>query len=343
MKRIILLMLCLGVGAAYATSWRLNNNPAVNADFTTFQAAHDAASAGDTIYIEGNGDIDQNSYGTLIISKKLVIIGPGYYLTENEFTYANPLVARTGGIKIESTAEGTEIYGLYIFSLGGGNLQDLDIQASNVIISRNRFNFGTNNELRITQNVQNVTISQNIIYGIYISSAAVNILVTNNYIEDRINSINTSNGIFTNNVIRHGFVNVYNSQIKNNILYATGIGDALSVNNAGNYIAYNLVSNNLISGGNYGPGNIGNVDMSTVFVGYPTQGSHSNDGRWQLKDDSPAIGAGEGGIDCGMFGGPLPYVLSGLPAIPRIYEAIVPTAGSTTSGLPVIIKAKSQN
>ncbi len=342
MKRIILLMLCLGVSVVYATSWRLNNNPAVNADFTSFQAAHDAAEAGDTIYVEGNGH--EAHYGNITISKKLIMIGPGYFLSENDSTYANPVFARFLSIYIQPTAAGTEIYGLYIYTVDS-NTNQLRIRASDVIISRNYFFPSGNNSILLDGNIENVAIIQNYGYTITISYgvAATNVLISNNFLEQKITLNNLSNGIINNNAIRQGLTNVHNSQIKNNIIFASGEFDALSVNNAGNYIAYNLVSANLVSGGNYGPGNIGNMDMSTVFVGYPTQGNYSNDGRWQLKEDSPAIGAGEGNIDCGIFGGSLPYVLSGLPAIPRIYEAIVPTAGSTSSGLPVIIKAKSQN
>jgi hypothetical protein len=345
MKRLTTIFLMLCFFSAGATSWRLNNNPAVDADFTTFQAAHDAASAGDTIYFEGTGD--QTHYGTITIIKKLVIIGPGYFLMENDSTYANPVYARVLNMIIEPQAAGTEVYGLFFRANDGSGHYHIQIKASNVIIARNYFHSLSYDRIKLSANIDNVTINQNYIQSLIEtltnSVVANNIIISNNYIEDRISLNNLSNGILTNNVIRHGFVNVYNSQIKNNIIFATGLYEAFCVNNTGNYIAYNLVSNNLVSGGNYGPGNIGNVDMSTVFVGYPAQGSYSTDGRWQLKAGSPAIGAGEGGIDCGMFGGSLPYVLSGLPAIPRIYEAIVPTAGSTTSGLPVIIKAKSQN
>ena len=126
-------------------------------------------------------------------------------------------------------------------------------------------------------------------------------------------------------------------------MYQAHSADVLCVGNTGNYVAYNLVAGSLVSGGTYGPGNVGNVNMADVFVGFSNPAGYSTDGAWELKPEGPAIGAGEGGIDCGLFGGPLPYVLSGLPAIPRIYEAIVPTAGSTFTGLPVIIKAKSQN
>jgi len=193
--------------------------------------------------------------------------------------------------------------------------------------------------------IQNITVTQNFAFSItcYWAGSVKNILVANNFFEDRITLNNLSTAIISNNVIHYGLSNVYNSQIKNNIVYSSGIGDALSASKDGNYIAFNLIQPVLLSGENYGPGNIGGVDMSTVFAGYPTQGTYSTDSRWKLKTDGPAAGGGEAGIDCGMFGGPLPYVLSGLPPIPRIYEAVVPVAGSTVSGLPVIIKAKAQN
>jgi hypothetical protein len=69
----------------------------------------------------------------------------------------------------------------------------------------------------------------------------------------------------------------------------------------------------------------------------------SNDGIFQLKAGSPAIGAGVGGVDMGLFGGSDPYVLSGLPAIPAIWFISAPSSGSGASGLQVQIKAKSHN
>jgi hypothetical protein len=343
MKKLTAIFLMLCFFSAGATSWRLNNNPAVDADFTTFQAAHDAASAGDTIFVEGTGD--QNHYGNITISKKLIIIGPGFFLNENDSTYANPIFARFLSIYIQPTAAGTEIYGLYINTVDA-NTNQLRIRASDVIVSRNFFHFHSYNTIRLDANVENVSITQNYAYQIETASNSIvanNILISNNYVYYSINLNNLSSAIISNNIIRVNIVNVFYSQIKNNIIYEYHGGDFLSVNNTGNFVAYNLAAGALVAGTTYGPGNVGNVNMANVFVGYPTQGSNSTDGRWMLKEGSPAIGAGEGGIDCGMFGGPLPYVLSGLPAIPRIYEAIVPSAGSTTSGLPVIIKAKSQN
>ena len=68
-----------------AAIWRVNNIAGVNADFTTIQAAHNAANAGDTIYLEPSA----GNYGNLTATKRLVIIGPGYFLAENEGLQAN--------------------------------------------------------------------------------------------------------------------------------------------------------------------------------------------------------------------------------------------------------------
>jgi hypothetical protein len=68
---------------------------------------------------------------------------------------------------------------------------------------------------------------------------------------------------------------------------------------------------------------------------------NSTDGQWQLKANSPALGAGENGVDCGMFGGSTPYILSGMPNIPAIYYLNTPMVPSDV--IDVAIKAKSHN
>ena len=84
--------------------------------------------------------------------------------------------------------------------------------------------------------------------------------------------------------------------------------------------------------------------MSTVFVDYDLY----IDNGYILTPDSPAIGAGANGGDCGMFSSDYdgnPYILSGMPAIPAIYEidfnsTFFPSGSDT---LQVDVKAKSHN
>ncbi|MEZ5083070.1 MAG: hypothetical protein R2750_06440 [Bacteroidales bacterium] len=81
-----------------------------------------------------------------------------------------------------------------------------------------------------------------------------------------------------------------------------------------------------------------NVLTTDLYVGAT---GNSTDGQWQLKVGSPAIGTGEDGADIGIFGGESPYVLSGLPAIPAIYDLNAQSLPTNT--LDVTVKAKSHN
>lgn len=330
MKNLGILLLCLCWLGTNATSWRVNNNPAINADFSTLQEAHEAAASGDTLYIEGS----HLNYGDWTISKQLVIIGPGYYLLENDSTQANIHAAVIDEFTIDSTASGSHIYGCQFYSV--------TMNGSNIVFSRNRVTFTSGIMVGSNNDVVNCLISQN--YTTTISgriynwhSQAHNTQIYNNYVSRDITFPQSAvSSVVINNVVGRQ-LNVRNSIVKNNIHYGTSYGIE---ENSGNTFAYNLTARNTIPPG---VGNQTNIDPSDVFIDYDGSLGYSTDGKWQLNPDGPAAGAGENGIDCGMFGGVTPYVLSGLAPIPRIYEAEVPISGSAATGLPVTIKVKSQN
>lgn len=92
-KTISLLTIVLITFSAQAKIWRVNNNPGVAADFTTAQAAHDAASNGDIIHLEPSN----THYGDITSSKQLTWLSLGHFLAENPgLQYApNTGMART--------------------------------------------------------------------------------------------------------------------------------------------------------------------------------------------------------------------------------------------------------
>lgn len=322
----LMIALLFSIATANATVWRVNSAPGSDADYTSIQAAHDATTTlnGDTLYIEGAA----TGVGQLKTTKTLTIIGTGYFLGENPETQASPLGSTINGIWFNPGSEGTKVMGCYISS-------QVRFQTSNILITRCRIYYSSNTMiLPNNQNLANIVITQS-----YISSSqtyfsamdfddVTNVLVSNCYIYGAITTNSNFSGIFTNNVF-WGNVGPYNSVLKNNILYS---GSFTDYNN--NY------SYNLSDGTDFGTanGNQANVSMSTVFVG--TTGT-STDGAWELKSGSPAIGAGENGVDCGMFGGAFPYVLSGMPNIPAIYYLNTPPIPSDV--IDVAIKAKSHN
>ena len=153
---------------------------------------------------------------------------------------------------------------------------------------------------------------------------------SNNYIYNFILYSTASSNIIINNILDYAVYSEANV-FRNNILITGNI-------NGSNNLFYNNIGNSTQFGTEND--NQSNVDMATVFVGYPDQDTCSTDGRWQLAPGSPAIGTGQDGVDCGMFGGTNPYVLSGLPNIPAIYFFSAPDSSGGAQILPVQIQGK---
>lgn len=354
MKRITctLLAICFFAFSASAKIWRVNNNSGVNADFTTLAAAHDGASAGDTLHLEAS----PTSYGGATFTKKLVVIGPGYYLDQNPNTQATKQTALVSSIALYAGASGSVITGV---DFTNGNIS---VHASDIVIRRNKFSqanganvdyyTGSINTYTNHQGdnapVSNIIISQNFGVSISVNYASSGILISNNYLSYNsyagdattahvLNFNANASGIIQNNIIRRGKVTVNNSTLTNNIMIAgtySGTG--------------NLVSNNLADTSQFGTdnNNKANVDMGTVFLGPGADISY--DGQWKLAGGSPAIGAGYGSttqnpVDAGIYSGHTPYVLSGMPAVPSIYYFENKPVGSNSDPITVTIKVKSNN
>ena len=333
MKKQQLIFQCLMFLAfftAHATVWRVNNNPGISANFANFTAAQSGATAGDTLYFEGSG----TAYGDITITKPLVLIGPGYFLTENPQTQANITSAQFGNIYFNTGSSGSVIMGLTVT----GNTE---IKVGNIWVMRNKLKLVYINS---TISYGNILISQNYLTsGIENSSGSstiFNILITNNHINDIAWNVNTGisfpanfSGVISNNICDNGTcMSVHNFTISNNILIS---GTANAIVPTDNVFFNNICNHAQVPSGN---NNLQNVNMTDVFLGAT---GNSTDGQWQLKAGSPAILAGNDGLDCGMFGGPTPYVLSGMPPIPSVYELIMPSSANNVNGLNVTVKAKS--
>ncbi|WP_221391058.1 hypothetical protein [Dyadobacter sp. NIV53] len=351
MKKFLPLFgLCLLVSlCSNAKIWRVNNNNGITADFTTLQAAHDGAKSGDTLHLEGS----PNNYGGLNSTKKLVIIGPGFFLDQNSGLQAFAITAIVNGISYNAGSEGSEVLGIDFAANG------INVFCNDIVIKRNKFctpngenpdwSVGTINLYYDNRNsslpVNNIIISQNFGVIVNVQYASAGVLITNNYLgvqaylgddtESTVISIHTSAVVLIqNNIFRRGKVTSYNSSVSNNIMYA-GFFEGTG----------NLISNNIGSKEQFGTGNgnKSNVDMTKVF-----EQTGSSDAFWTLKAGSPAIGGGYGStsdnpIDCGMFGGYSAYKLSGIPPVPAIYSFENQPIGSTTDPIDVTVKVRSNN
>ena len=347
---IVAVFLC--ANSLFAKIWRVNNNSGVNANFTTVQAAIDSAKAGDTIHIEPSA----TAYAGVSLSKRLIIIGPGYYLGENPNTQANKQSAVLNGITIYLGAAGSVIMGLDFAA------NTINIYTNDIVIKRNKFSTtnGANTDystgaVALQYNyqgdgspVRNIIITQNYGLRIDVNYASTGVLISNNFISYySYAGDNTTGGALTlqanaiaiiqNNVIRRGRFIANNSSIINNIMLAgtfEGTG--------------NLVSNNMGNSTQFGTanGNQSTVAMSSVFLG--SGASISSDGQWRLAAGSPALATGYGSttqnpVDMGLYSGQTPYVPSGIAAIPAIYFFENKPIGSNADPISVTIKVKSNN
>jgi hypothetical protein len=371
MKKTIFFTVCLSALITFSASakiWRVNNNSTIPADFTSIQAAHDGAMANDTLHIEPSGI----SYGNLTMTKKLTIIGNGFFLNENYNNQANLNRSIVNNILMRNGCSGSTIMGLVIDNI---NFQNGDCSGpciafitNNIIIERNYFtgayldpyhanqSISFENKGYVVGELANLIIRNNYIEGSISQPCSFNgcgnnsyynisnLLISNNFVKQKISLINSTNcltsGVVSNNILgdqnnnNGGGFNGCGLIVKNNIFndtYNSSVGGDLFM------IINNLSSSPTGFPAGVGNGNISGVDNATIFKGLI---GNTTDSQWQLKAGSPAIGSGQNGEDCGMFGGTNPYKLSGLPAVPSVYVLSAPV-NSSGNTLPIIISAKS--
>jgi hypothetical protein len=342
-------LLCL-ISSYAQTIRRVNNTPGVTGAnvYTTVQAAHDAAAVGDIIYLEPSSTNSPNHLGPLVCTKRLTIIGTGYFLPENAGEPGMPAdkrEARVNTSQFNSGSAGSVIMGV-VFT----NNEPVSVRDANIKFERcymYQINLGaqvagatvvsSSNNTRIARCFFPSTTSNSGFYSINGQSWTINSITyypnncqIENCIVNGINSIR--NSFFNNNIFTYNSFNGTDGLIcKNNIFFSVfGLGPA------SNTFQNNVSTTNVLPAGN---GNVNGVNSSLLFITGPS----STDKKFQLAPASPARSAGVDGIDCGIFGGDTPYILSGLPPYPVITDLQVSGTGSTAIPLNVIISAKSNN
>jgi len=223
----------------------------------------------------------------------------------------------------------------------GLTIPGLFIDAGAITIQRNNINSYIYLGFQASSVCNGDTIRQNYLYGFVSqtpSSTITNLMIYNNIVYgtgfDFSSNINNTSGFAINNDFLGALFSCVNMTFQNNIMNGANFGAF----QASNVFFNNIASNTGIPTGN---GNQQNVNMNNVFNGFSSGTGFSSDGRYMLKAGSPAIGTGvinSVTVDCGAFGGPAPYVLSGMPPIPSIYAFSAPSSvptGTTTINISV--------
>ena len=341
---------------ANAKIWRVNNNgnnpvPAIVSDFplsTTLQQVNDNVSvvSGDTIHLEQS----PTTYGNCIFTKRLIVIGAGYFLNQNPNTQVNNSYGSTAGVLTfnNTGSAGSEVWGLTVGNVFAGQ-NNLTIARcyfpsailyignatptaiNNVTLKQNKIDMqfaagtpGISVALGTIGNVTNANIYGNII------TANPSYAGTGIYLPGNVSGIMKNNVVYSNTPI-----NAANFYVVNNLF-----NGGMTFNNCN--IEYNI-STVAITGSGGGGNSFGSGNQTKTWAQIAFLGGSSPDGSFQLGPTSVAIGAGNSGVDCGAFAGDYPYKLSGIAPVPNIYTlTIAPiTAGAAT--ISVTVSAKGNN
>jgi hypothetical protein len=369
-KKLLIIIAVVAVSLitakASAKIWRVNNksnyngtslygdNFGGNAAYPVFTEINQAVTFGivndgDTIHLEGSTAI----YAAAAITKKLVIIGTGYLLTDNPNTSNNTLESKISRVAFNAGSESSQLIGLSVVAAGNVADATVYVNVDGVTVKRCRIDYA----IEFGTSLTDVFIIQNFFSNTQVSNA----LVTNG----NVFFVPPTDIIFNNNICRKTLIwgtpltnpttfwpilqcnnNVFDgpdnlatpnlafstSEFRNNILMP--VNAIVNIDASAGVINYNIGTLST---------QFGTADNNLVVPAITTlfATSTSTDGAYQIAAGSQANNTGLDGTDRGVFGGAVTsrYTLSGLAAIPVVYK--VTTAGVGTASLNVTIQART--
>ncbi|HLT53037.1 MAG TPA: hypothetical protein VKZ97_04080 [Flavobacteriaceae bacterium] len=308
--------------------WTVDNRPGTTAQFSSLQAAIDAAAEGDFIYIHPS----PTSYDNVTINKEIHLRGIGHHpeLANGEFAAVNAIMLFTNNTGI--TASGSSISGLAINFFNDNNFGNI----SNVLIQNNRIasltlsrpfnfiiqgNFFSSTQANFIRFATNVAHANNIIsHNIFIRNA-------NSQIDAVVEGL-VSSETFNNNIVIFNntpatndlglFENCTNPVVNNNIFLITSnntiatelklLNSSINFQNCLTFAFGGQTLNTL-----NGTGNLNNTNPQFVNIGDTANMAFTVSNNYKLNTGSPAIGAGSDGDDLGIFGQGFLFQMRGYP------------------------------
>jgi hypothetical protein len=371
MKKTVLLTIFAILAIAKCMSqgtYVVNNVPGSAANYHSLQNAIDSVPAGSIILLQNTGF----NYGSASITKPLVIYGAGYFLGQNAgaATQASLAEAQVNYLAFGAGSEGSIVSGLHI------------VDSTNDAIGNARLSFGGTSNITVSRcfiDYPGGLGGNGTPYSIAFGGCS-NIVVEQCYVQLNNNLIGISQStsiLIKNSIIvsppgdNYGMVATGSTPYTYTVQNCTFLGQ-----NGGGYFNggsfYNNIFINRDTAQQTGPNTccggapmvnaLNNISNADFFYGvganntvnkalnavnllalYSNPAISSTDGAFELLPNSAAKNYGNDGTDAGAFGGSLPYVLSGIPAIPNIYFAQVPQTGTSTGGLQVHLKIQANN
>ena len=353
---VLFVGLLLNISSAQARHFRISNIQGDVADFTNVNDLLPNLQDGDTLYFAGSF-FDYTST-TLTISKRVVMIGPGFYLHENAPLQATEAPAKFDEVLIlDGSASGTVIIGMHLSSITS---KVAELTLKNCLMEKGGFD-----NITIQANMTNLKLDQCFLRGgIFASSTYTidNLEIKNTALQTPVinkitNGVLDHNIIFTTDTDWTASCTLDNCVISNSIFLNEPSASKI-IGGEGNTLRYNafIASESQIfnstdaSKNTIENNNVFDTFHSTYFVKKITSPSNFFAGTFtelwgfslKLADNSPAKGKGLSGVDMGIYGSNTPFVPGGV-VIPHISELDIDPSGNNSRNIPVKLKAVSRN
>jgi hypothetical protein len=370
-------LLCIfSINNLQAKIFRVNNDASKDPNFTSINAAiaNPSVFNGDTVHIEPS----TVPYPISTISKRVIIIGSGYFLAgagSNSGLQQNPNTSKVEGfIFIQGTAgtptsgaSGCSLSGLEIIGTSAAQFNALQLNnVANIKITRCLIN-GNINLDGYAATVSGISINKCFIVGGITTTniqpaASVDLTFENDIFSSiagagsgsiNINLPTNIKGLFRNNIFNESAatLGLSNFYVSNNIFTSAAVSSTNQNNVYKNNIFVSSAPGNGIIGGTLG--NVTGANITHIFSANVTSSSTIGDSRFNLliggPNPNPANNGGEtfGAVitpACGAYGATDPYRPSGIPAVPAIYNLIilssVPTGGTS---MQISLSIRSNN
>lgn len=319
MKKFLSLLLLLVCSKALFATIRTVSNFDSAAQYNTIQAAIDASSAGDSVYVNGS----PYNYDGFLLTKKLAIFGPGWSPAKDQAYTANVKGCTLRG---GTAVSGAELHGLTFIAAALVMNDDNSGTISNVNFIRNRFQ-GVYFRIYYTYNLSlfegnwfdNAIVT--LPYGNYASYLTFR---NNIFYQSDLNSQNIQNLYGDqNNLFDHNlwygpssgsadcFYNCSNLHLNNNIFVHRNAynGSNNSNNSSGasifvNNITYLTTEDNPWQSPNSGSGNIAGTSPKMVDSTSVNNGVNNPLLNFTLTATSPAKNKGTDALDLGLMYNP---------------------------------------
>jgi len=352
-KAFLLCFILVSTSVLAQTIITIDNNPGSTTTYQNIQDAHDAATAGDIIYVQPS----PSSYGNVTIEKSLTIVGRSHSETSNISQLGNVTIEAsdvtlkgllTSRIYNQSPNTTTPITNIKLYECKTGTLRigysnyGIDgLEARGCVISGSFTQYAR---------AENVLISNNIITSSLAIYSPSQIIITNNIFR-------FTSSMYLYNYAAGETAILFNNMFINNYNSSSTVYFSLGDWNASNNLLYNYGDGDInfatSSGGTYSDNNtLLNVDPlftdvdPTVTYSFADNTTYNPATRPEddltLQATSPALTGGGGGSELGLYNNGFNYSTIGNPKdVPTIdidtYDGAVPKNGT----INVTITAKA--